>query len=252
MFSNLDGLLWLLLLTAPLLVLQRSLHREIQAILLIVFRRKDISLALFSLMFLPGVMLHEISHFLMARLLQVRTGRFSILPRPTEDGRLQLGFVETAPADLVRDTLIGAAPLIFGGMFVAYAGLSRMGLNKLWDGLLVGCCAAFINELSALPRIPDFWLWFYMTFAVSSTMLPSASDRRAWLPLTMVITTLLAIGIIAGVGPWLYQHVAPALNEAFRALSAVFGISVLVHVTMIIPLFLVRRLLSRLFGLDVV
>ena len=114
MFINLGGLLWLLLLLGPLLILQRGLHREVQAIFLILTRRPDITIVMFSLVFF-------------------RTGRFSLLPRPLEDGRLQLGFVETSSADWLRDALIGAAPLLAGGLFVAYAGLERLGLLTLWQ-----------------------------------------------------------------------------------------------------------------------
>ncbi|MBP1701841.1 MAG: putative rane protein, partial [Chloroflexi bacterium] len=93
---NLQALGWLLVILAPLLLFQRYLHRELQAVLLILTRRADLTIMLFSLIFLPGVVLHEASHWLMAKLLRVPTGRFSILPRPMGNGRLQMGFVETA------------------------------------------------------------------------------------------------------------------------------------------------------------
>ena len=72
-----DGFLWLLLMLGPLLILQRSLHREIQSVFLLITRRPEIAIALFSLLFFPGVLLHESSHFLMAKLLNVPTGRVS-------------------------------------------------------------------------------------------------------------------------------------------------------------------------------
>jgi len=56
----------------------------------------------------------------MAKVLRVRTGRFSIFPQSLPDGRLQLGYVETARSDVVRDSLIGAAPLIVGTLVIAY------------------------------------------------------------------------------------------------------------------------------------
>jgi hypothetical protein len=237
---------------APLLFLQRSLHREIQAVFLLLTRQPEIAVALFSLLFLPGVLLHEISHYLMARLLGVHTGRFSVLPQKMEDGRLLLGFVETAATDFFRDALIGAAPLITGGAFVVFAGLSRMGLNTLWDSLAGGQSSAFIIVLTSLTERPDFWLWFYLAFTVSSTMLPSASDRRAWLPLFLVILILLGLTLLAGAGPWLLAHLAPALNSALRAIAIVFGITALLHLILLPPTWLVRKLISRLVGYQVV
>jgi hypothetical protein len=127
-----DGFMLCLLFLVPLLVLQRSLHREIQSIFLLITRRVDISYVIFSLLFLPGVFLHETSHFIMARLVGVRTGKFSLLPKALDDGRLQLGYVETAPTDLFRDALIGAAPLLTGGAFVIYAGIYHLNVEALW------------------------------------------------------------------------------------------------------------------------
>ena len=65
--AYLNGLMWLLLLLGPLLFLQHHLHREIQAIFLLLTRRAEIAIMLFSLLFLPGVLLHEGSHYLAAR-----------------------------------------------------------------------------------------------------------------------------------------------------------------------------------------
>ena len=60
----LDGLGWLLLMLGPLLFAQRWLHREIQILFLLLTRKPVIALGLFSLLFFPGVLLHELSHYL--------------------------------------------------------------------------------------------------------------------------------------------------------------------------------------------
>jgi hypothetical protein len=250
-FAILDGLWWLLLLLGPLLILQRSLHREIQAVFLLVTRRDEISLALFSILFFPGILLHEGSHYLMARVLGVRTGRFSLLPRPLADGRLQLGFVETSATDIFRDALIGIAPLLAGGCFVAYAGLSRLGLTSLWGSLVSGDTAAMVSLLSSFHTRPDFWLWFYLAFAASSTMLPSRSDRRAWVPLALMFALLLGGSLLAGAGPWLLGNLAAPFNQFLRAVAIVFGISAALHLVLLLPLWILHRLLSRVTGLDV-
>ena len=118
---NTDGVLYLLILLGPLFILQRSLHRETQAIFLLLTRRTELAIILFSLLFFPGILLHESSHYLTARLLGVRTGKFSLVPRVQPGGRLQLGYVETASSDWLRDALIGAAPApgrwIGGGVY---------------------------------------------------------------------------------------------------------------------------------------
>jgi hypothetical protein len=252
LLENIDGFVWLLLLFGPLLFLQRSLHREIQGVFLLITRRPDISLALFSLLFFPGVLLHEASHFLMSRVLGVPTGRVSLLPRPMENGRLQLGYVETGRADIFRDALIGMAPLITGGICVALTGMRGLGLDSMWTAIVSGQGESLGVALRTVAERPDFWLWFYLTFVISSTMLPSASDRRAWLPLLLVFSILLGVVLLAGAGPWLVEHLAPPLNSGLGALAAVFGISVVVHTLILIPVWAVRKLISKVTRLQVV
>ncbi len=251
-WNNFDGLGWLLLMLGPLLFFQRRLHRELQVLFLLITRRPMFSLGLFSLLFFPGVFLHELSHYVMAQLLMVRTGRFSLIPQLMPEGQLRLGYVETAESDLLRDAMIGMSPLISGGAVIAYLGLHQLGLvplvaylgNQNWEG--------FWYALRLLPQQSDFWMWFYLAFAVSSTMLPSASDRRAWLPLTLVILGLIALAFFAGGGPWLLQNLAPALNQAFRLLATIFGVSLVVHLVLLFPLVLLRGLVMQIAGLRVV
>lgn len=236
--------------------LQRRLHFELQAIFLLITHRADITLVLFSLIFFPGVLLHEASHFITARLLGVRTGRFSLIPKPLPNGRLQLGYVETAQVDLVRDALIGLAPLLMGGAFVALVGLVPMGLSTLWAGLTGGGTAsealkALIAVIPVIHHRPDFYLWFYLVFAVSSTLLPSASDRRTWLPILLAGCVGLGLVMFVGAGPWLLAQLAPLLNQVLWASALVFGISATIHLVVWLPLWGVRMLIGRLRGMEV-
>jgi hypothetical protein len=246
-----DGIVWFLLMLGPLLILQRKLHLEIQSLFLILTRQPTVTITIFSILFLPGVALHEASHFLMARLLGVRTGRVSLLPRALKGGRLRMGYVETGSTDVVRDALIGAAPLLTGGLVVTYIGIIRMGLVPLGNDLLKGQFDLFWQGLAHLPLLPDFWLWFYLAFVVSSTMLPSPSDRRAWLPILVVAGVLVLLALAAGAGSWMAANLAPVFNQVLRTIAAVFAFSVAVHVVILLPVWLLRLLVSRITGLSV-
>lgn len=249
--NQLTGFFWFVLMLLPLILLQRLLHREIQAVFLILTRDARLTMGIFSFIFLPGVFLHETSHFLMAKILRVPTGRFSILPQPLPDGRLQLGYVETAKADIVRDSLIGAAPLIFGTLFVAYVSIYPLDMRILWDTLRNSQFNLFWMGISAVPHVKDFYLWFYLTFAVSSTMMPSESDRHAWLELIISVGVLFSIALLIGAGPWMLNNVAPLISTFLSSVAVIFGLSSLVHVVLILPTALAHRLLARVTGVDV-
>ena len=108
----LGGLLALLVSFFPFLLVQRWLHQELEGFFLLITRRPEMAIGLFALLFFPGVLLHELSHYLMARLLLVRTAGFSMIPQARADGSVQLGFVSVRKVDKLRDALIGLAPLV--------------------------------------------------------------------------------------------------------------------------------------------
>ena len=250
MLTTFDGLIWIFITLVLVQVLQRSLHREFQAIFLILTRSPNTTIGMFSVMFFPGVFLHELSHFLMAKLTGVRTGKFSLLPQVLPDGRLQLGYVEAASSDIFRDSLVGVAPLISGMLFIAFEASSHLHLAILWDTLRNQQWGLFLMGLEALPSVPDFWLWFYGTFAISTTMMPSESDRHAWLPLGLVSAILLILAVVAGAGPWMLANLAPAFNQFLRSTSLILLVSIVVHIILILPLMLTHRVLTQITGLD--
>jgi hypothetical protein len=246
-----DGYLWFLAALVLLVFLQRSLHREIQAFFLVLTRRAGLTQIIFALIFLPGVFLHETSHYLMAKLLWVRTGKFSIIPQVQPNGKLRLGYVETISGGFIRDALIGTAPLVSGILFVAYAAIYPLHLLPLWDFIRHSDLPGFWAALLSVTKALDFWLWFYLTFTISSTMMPSASDRHAWLPLGLLVCGLVGIAMLAGAGQWMLENLAPKVNAFLRGLALLFCLSGILHVLLVIPFLLLHRIVSRLTRVDI-
>jgi hypothetical protein len=187
----------------------------------------------------------------MAKILLVRTRDFSLIPASSPSGRLQMGYVETAQTDIVRDSLIGLAPLLAGSLFIAYAGLNRLGLTILLDVLTNGQIKLFWMGIKLLPQVKDFYLWFYLVFAVSSTMMPSESDRHAWLPLGLWAAVLLILATLAGAGTWMLENITPLLNDFFGAVATLFGLSAALHIILLLPALILHRIVTRVTGMDV-
>lgn len=238
-----SGFVWFFFMLLPLVYLQRFLHREIQLIIYLITKNETLMIIIYSILFLPGVFLHEASHYLMAKLLGVQTGKFSVIPQMMDKNRLRMGYIETMRTDVLRDSLIGLAPLIAGTLFVAYASIVKLQINTLWEVFQNGQWNLFFMGLGLLGDIPDFYLWFYLTFAVSSTMLPSESDRHSWRPLSIWIVVLFSLAILSGAGTWMINNIAPPVDNFLNAVGLVLMLSNIVHLILFIPFYLFRKLL---------
>jgi hypothetical protein len=187
-----------------------------------------------------------------AKLVGVRTGRLSLTPQLVEGGSLRLGFVELGGMDIFREALIGAAPLVFGGALLAYAGMSHLQGGAFSQALHSGETGSFFDRLGRLPSQPDIWLWIYLVFAVSTTMFPSPSDRRAWLPVALVAVVTVGVALLAGAGPWLVAHLGPVFDRTAGSAALVCGVCVVVQAGLLLPLWLLRRLLCKWRGMRLV
>ena len=137
-------------------------------------RSHGISIRLLALVYLPGVVLHELSHAVMAMLLFVPVGKMEFMPEVAGD-HVKLGSVQVGKTDPVRRMLIGLAPV------------------------LVGCVVLFVTLFYFLPRdlvsvTDNIWqsiIVLYAIFAIGNTMFSSRKDLEG------TVGFLLAFGIVA-------------------------------------------------------
>lgn len=230
---------------------ERWINRHLQGIWLLIFRDPDVAMITYSLTVLPGVVLHEGSHWIIATLIGVRTGRFSVFPERTADGHLRLGFVETERTDVIREALIGAAPLLAGAFALGWVGQALLGLGPVGEALLRGDLAGALVGLVAVGSAPDSWLWIYMLFAVSNAMLPSRSDQRAWLPAVAIVVAIIGVITWAGFGGLLAEWLADPALRATAALASALSVALLINVVAIPLIWILERLLIRVTGLKV-
>ena len=213
-------LIWLTVAYSLLFLFRSLLATEFTAIFLLLFNRPRWGRLIFNLCLLPGVITHELSHFFMAATLGIPTGDINILPHP-EDKHDRLGSVKIAPTDPLRESLIGAAPLIVSSLLLV--ALIRWQFPVLFSASVypadpLSFIAAFIRELT----LPQTWLWFYLIFAISNTMFTSESDRRSWPFLVGVILVLAVSILVFGLVHALGRLVLPPLISAVTNLNIAF------------------------------
>src|SRR5581483_9511260 len=98
---------------ALLFFLSSQITQRISGFLLKVTKNQSTSIAILAFFFFPGVVIHELAHFIIATLLFVRTGDIEFVPK-IEGDRVKLGSVQIAKTDPFRRALIGVAPVLVG------------------------------------------------------------------------------------------------------------------------------------------
>jgi hypothetical protein len=159
--------------------------------------------------------------------------------------------VETYKTDIFRDALIGFAPLLAGMTVLAAITIHIFGMILALDKIDVANLEIGWNNLSHIFNQSDFWLWMYIVFVISSTMYPSASDRRSWIPIIILLGTIVFIAILFGAGSWMVTVLAPRLNQVFLGLAIILGLSTFTHFVLLIPLWMLRTLIVRITKMSV-
>ncbi len=154
-----------------------------------------VAMLLYALFVWPGTALHEVAHWMMARLLGVRAGRPHLLPSPLDSqGRMVLGRVSVERTDFVRGSLIGVAPFLFGSVAVALLAQRAFALPiPAIEVLGVNSLAPLLYALPTVLSASDAWVYLYLLFALANGMMPSASDREGW---PMLAAFALLVGLL--------------------------------------------------------
>jgi len=144
-----------------------------------IFKKTAITINLLSFLFLPGIILHELSHFLIASILFVPTGEIEFFPE-VHGNQVKMGSVAIALTDPFRRFLIGVAPVIIG----------------------IGIMFAASSYISASLFSIQNLLLFYVIFQISNTMFSSSKDMEGALGLTVGITLIGIVLQLFGIPVW--------------------------------------------------
>lgn len=220
---------------------------SLQGITILLTGSKRVGLILYSLIFLPGVIIHEISHFFMAGFLGVPTGDITIFPSgKTETGSERLGSVQVGKSDIFRGSLIGIAPLLFGSVIII--ALTRWQFPELITSLinLNQPLNHFLLEGRQILAEPLNLIWVYLILAITNTMFVSDSDRRSWPAMLIVLIILSLVGIWSGLATPVAQAIKPSLLTGINILTAAFFVSLIIDVVVFAVLLVAIALLQKL------
>lgn len=145
--------------------------KKLYLFLVKIFRSEKTAKIIFTIIFFPGTIIHELSHFLMAIILFQKIHSFEILPR-FEKNQLLLGSVKYYKTDFLRGIIIGISPF-FGGLLVLFC----LNYFDIFPSSFIGLNIIF----------------GYLIFVITSTMFSSKQDLVDLIYIIPFITMIIFI-----------------------------------------------------------
>ena len=218
----------------------------IQEIVYLTTGSDDLAMVLLFLIYLPGILVHEAAHWLVARILGLKTSKFRVWPKYTRNS-IGLGSVTVSSGGVVWDSLVGLAPLLIGSALIVLIGEQVFDTQTIAFAWRTGRLLDGLNfVVTGLAQKPDSLLWSYLLFAIANAMMPSASDRA---PLKSLGIYIVLIGAVFVLIDQSGRNVLLLLDFLFGPIQLLTGAFFLVAAIdlAVILLLLAARELSKLF-----
>ncbi len=166
----------------------KVLSKSLSQIFLRITKSQTATIQLLSIIFLPGVILHELAHFLVASILFVKVGDMEFLPTISENA-IKLGSVAIGRADPFRRIIIGFAPVFLGILtFIASIYYLTQTPFLITVESYIGSTGKIVMEVIIV----------YFLFAVSNTMFSSKKDLEGSLLVLILAILIIAVSYFLG------------------------------------------------------
>lgn len=250
------GSMWILLvlfgLISMLQFFRTQIQRSIQGMALLLGGDHYTGIVVYSLLFLPGVVIHEMSHFFAATLMGVRTGEISIFPRrdSEDDGRIALGTVKVEKTDFIRSSLIGAAPFVTGS--IALFALVSIMFDPIMGQFEWTSVSQLIGVGQQLLSSPRNMLFFYLVFAISNTMFVSKEDARAFPVIAFFLLLIGGVMLVTGTAQYIGRIMWPRIEPQVIILTASFLAALIIDLVVVLVLKMIVFVMQKVFRKRVV
>ncbi len=226
------------------------LHRHVFKVGWLTTKDYQTTTILYYTIFLPGVVLHEVTYWLAAGILNVRAENAIEWPEKQEIGELKLNFVQLSKkAGRLRRAIIATVPVLIGLAAVWYIANNIFDINTALATMSTGEMEDVGAGLRQLTDAPDFWLWVYIAFTISNAMLPNMRELAGWSTVLWTAAGVSAAFVVLGVGSevvgtFLGGPVRIILNE----LSATFAVIIAIDLVAVAVLAAIENTIEWITG----
>lgn len=229
---------------------ERWLHQHIFKVGWLLTNNFQTTTILYYILFLPGILLHELSLWLTAGILNVRAERAIAFPAEQEIGELRLNFIRiSSRSGAIRYSLAKLAPVI-AGLVCLWMIAARI---FSWQDAAAVAASGSIDDLAlALSRVTgtaDFWLWFYLAFTVANTMFPALQWKLSAVQKTAVAAAPGALMLAAWwIGGQFEGPITQGIESLAGSLALVTLQMILINAAAVLVLGALETLIERVTG----
>ncbi|MDO8498422.1 MAG: hypothetical protein Q7S44_01425 [bacterium] len=177
-------------------------------------RSRSFTVSFLALLYLPGTIIHELAHMLVAALMFVPVGEIEIFP-VMEGDNIRLGSAEIGQTDMLRRLIIGMAPILVG--------LGIILLILIWGQ----------DSLSGKLPLWQVLLTFYTVFEISNTMFSSKKDLEGALAF---LGAFLSVAILSLAGLYLTKNLSWLESLRFLNFSGLTSFLITVDKLLLVPI----------------
>ncbi|MCU0466674.1 MAG: hypothetical protein MUF38_19160 [Anaerolineae bacterium] len=229
--------------------MERWLHQHIFKLGWLLTKDFRTTTVLFYVLFLPGIVLHEVALFFAASFLNVRAERILRFPQVQEIADLKINFIRLSPrAPRWKIALIELAPPLVGVIVISAIANGILNINAALTVMRTGDLADVGTGMAMLTAKPDFWLWTFILFTIANTMTPRFTAQRALRP---VLIGLGVLGIVLASAGLIDQVLAPVIDpivQFVNVLAVVFAVTVAINTSAIFVLGVIEQSIERVTG----
>ncbi|MFC1711036.1 hypothetical protein ACFLZ1_00460 [Patescibacteria group bacterium] len=213
-------------------IVSKKLLKGFYQLYLLLFSSKNAAVQIITLFLLPGTIIHEISHMLIAELLRVPTGKISFIPEVIEDKKIKAGSINIAKTDPFRHAVIGLAPVLIGLLSIAL--ISFVFFKPFLENPNNLLHLQPLNYLLGL-------LFIYLLFSISNTMFSSKEDLKT------ILFPIILLALVFIVFWYLGINIKIAFTEKFNTFADNFFSRLSYGLGLVIFINILLFLLNKLF-----
>lgn len=243
--------IWTLAALVALWLVSRWISKHIQALGWLLAGNADGAVIALWIVLLPGIMLHEWSHWVMAKALGMAVKPPDLYPK-RRGKHIRLGSVTVTSGGHLLDSIVGLAPFLFGGLAILILGSTVFNLAVLVEGVQTGGWQGAWDGLLATLHVSDAWIWLYLIFAISNSMFPSPSDSEPVRPVLLFGGLLAGLALIAGWNPSLSPDTINRANQVLLVFAQAFTFTLVVDILCGIIILILEYVVGAIKGQRVV